>query len=287
MEKLQSAQFSQRPAIARTIVRLSTLPARARLFNKPQLRILVDNTVLSHSITHETAWISTGTARWGPHEVRAGYSARISVSTEDSQSREHRSIRYLPGIAHLARIGAIQLMTSGELWLERFNQPAGRFSGYGYFDLNLFEGVEMPMVDKLPDMALGPTWMGVPKIREMQRERLAKCTDPLFRGLVAQLGPNNSQDAWHIRTAEANGMLCFLTMDFSLLKNLDARRNSEPVRSLQTKVMTPEDLGRQLALVPINPVLLSFQGANSPIRGDLHWPDSKRQKRKTPNPRNE
>lgn len=242
------------------------------------MRVLVDNTILFHSITHETAWVSTGKTKWGHHEVDTGYSARIPVRAADNESREYRNIRYLPGIAHLARVGKLSLMSSGELSIERFYQPSGRFSGYGYFDLDLFKDIEMPLVDRVPDVHIGASWMGLPSLEEARDQRLAQSTDPLFRSLVVQLGPGNSQDAWHIRTAEANDMFCFLTMDFRLLKTLQARSATDPVRSLRTRVMTPEQLGKYLWLAPLNPVLLSYEDANSPIRPDLHWPGSRRQK---------
>jgi len=266
--------------MARALIGASTLAAQARLFRKPSLQVLVDNTILFHSITHETAWISNGKSKWGPHEIDNGYSARIPVRAAENESREHRNIRYLPGIAHLARIGKVSLMSSGELWTERFYQPSGRFNGYGYFDLDLFKDIDMPLIDKIPDMQMGPSWLGLPSVEEARDQRLAQSTDPLFRSLVSQLGPSNSQDAWHIRTAEVNNMFCFLTMDFKLLKTMQARANTDPVRSLRTRVLTPEQLGNYLWLPPVSPTLLSFEDANSPIRPDLHWPDSKRRKLK-------
>jgi hypothetical protein len=247
---------------------------------KPPIRVLVDNTILFHSISHETAWLSTGKAKWGPHEVETGYSARIPVRDSQDESREYRNIKYLPGIAHLAKIGKVSLMSSGELWVERFYQPGGRFSGYGYFDLDLFKNIEMPLVDRIPDMQIGPSWLDLPSVEAARDKRLAESTDPLFRALVEQLGPSNSQDAWHIRTAEVNEMHCFLTMDFKLLKTLESRRTTNPVRSLQTKVLTPEQLGKQLWLAPVSPTLLSYEEASWPVRPDLHWPNSRRQKPK-------
>ena len=142
---LRSALWSHGPSVARTVVSLSTLPARLKLSTRTPLRILVDNTVLFHGITHETAWISMGKTKWGAHEVDTGYSARIPVRAPDRGSREYRSIRYLPGIAHLARAGRLQLMTSGELEVEQDYQPIGRFRGYGYFDLNIFRNVEFSL----------------------------------------------------------------------------------------------------------------------------------------------
>jgi hypothetical protein len=256
------------------------LAARLKLLKKEPPRILVDNTVLFHGITHETAWISTGKTKWGTRDVDTGYSARIPVRAPDKNSREYRSIRYLPGIAHLARAGRLQLMTSGELEVEQDYQPIGRFRGYGYFDLNIFRDVELSLVDTRPDHVYGPSWLGLSSAEHARDRRLAESTDPLFRALVSELGQSNSQDAWHIRTAEANGMFCFLTMDFKLLKALNSRAKSDAIRTLKTKVLTPEQFGKLIWLTPVNPALLSYENASWPVRPDLHWRDSKRHRPK-------
>ncbi len=201
--RVETALFEHGPKAASALVRLSTLYAQLRLWRKPPVRALVDNTVVFHAITHETAWVPTGRGNWGAHQVETGYSARIPVREADTNSREYQSVKYLPGIAHLARVGLLTLMTSGELWVERMYQPLGRFSGYGYFDLDLFKDIEMPLVDKIPDMHFGASGTRSPKLEELRDARLAHSPDPLYRALVRELGPRNSQDAWHIRTAEA------------------------------------------------------------------------------------
>ena len=75
-------------------------------------------------------------------------------------------------------------------------------------------------------------------------------------------------------------MFCFLTMDYKLLKALSSRAKSEPIRSLKTKVLTPEQLGKLIWLTPVNPALLSYEDASWPVRPDLYWPDSKRHRPK-------
>lgn len=271
-------RFEYGPILADAIVSLSSTLARLRLFKTGPKSVLVDNTVLSHAITHETGWISTGMTSWGTHQVDTGYSARILVRRRDTESREYRNVSYLPGMVHLARVGQLSLMTSAELCAERFRQPVGRFSGYGIFDHGLFVGIEMESVDGFPETIIGPKHMNLPSSEEQQRERLARSTDPLYLGLVRQLGPSNTQDAWHISTAELHGMFCFLTMDFALCRNFNGRRDQEPIRSLRTKVMTPLQLGQYLGLFPVRPALFSYTSASYPVRPDLHWPDGKRRR---------
>lgn len=276
---VEQLRYRYGPALARIVVSTSTLRARIRMRRQPVLNVLIDNTILAHAITHETAWITTEKVRFGKEEIDLGYAARIPVRNADD-SKEYESISYLPGIAHLAQSGRLALKTSADLELERFRQPVGRFSGYGYFDHDLFAGISIQSVDGIGDIAMGPKWMNLPSAVEQQRERLAKSKDPLYLGLLQHLGPKSSQDAWHVRTAETTGMFCFLTMDFRLCKTMALRSMQEPIRSLRTKVMTPAQLGQYIGLLPVNPMLLSYSDASFPVRPDLHWKDNKRKKPK-------
>ena len=139
-------------------------------------------------------------------------------------------------------------------------------------------GIKLDSVDgsAFPDM--GPSWMLLPSAREQLKQRLERLeeTDADFASLVAVLGKKNSQDAWHIRTAERFGLFCFLTTDFSLLATLDAQRNSSRIKALKTTVMTPAALGSHLGIDPIAPHLFSYTDASFPVRADLVLPDAKK-----------
>lgn len=278
MSLLDRFRMRYGPKAVEALVSLSTFAARRQLSRRKPMNILVDNTVFAHAVTHETAWISTGISKWGAHEIETGYSARIPVRHND-QTREYLNVQYLAGIAHLARRGYLSLMTSSELALEQWWQPMGRFRGYGIFDFSLFSGIKFRSINGLPPVVLGPQWMGLPSLKEQMQERLFQSDDPLYRGLERLLGIKNNQDAWHIRTAEVHGMDCFLTMDFKLCKTLDQRRNQEPIRSLRTKVWTPMQLGKCLGLIPVDPVLFSYNKADCLVRPELHWPNSQRRNR--------
>jgi hypothetical protein len=278
------ALYNYLPKTVDWAVRLATLPARKRIAEAGASRVLIDNTVLAHAVTHETCWINTGRKMWGGSiPIDTGFAARIPVHSEDDQSDAARSVRFLPAIASLAREDMIALFTSAELIDERMTQPAGRFSGYGYYDYSLFSGVKM---ERLPDpgysMFIGPAGLGIPSLAEQRRERLADKTDPLFRKLRDVLGPSNSQDAWHIASAENHVCFCFLTMDFRLLRAVDAQRNNAAVSSLKTRLLSPEQLGRLLGLRPVSPRLYSYHRASYPVRSDLNWPASQRRKNRRP-----
>src|SRR5690606_4939389 len=278
---VEHLRFKYGPRLANWLIDLSTYQARQKLKQGGPIGILFDNTVLAHATTHETAWINTGPTQWGPHTINTGYSARIAVHPTDSDAREYEHIQYLPGLISLARNGILSLYSSAELQDEQFTKPSGMFRGYGYYDHNLFAGGKLESIDGWVFPHMGPSWMNLPSPEEQRRRRLLakESEDPEYASLVAVLGPKNSQDAWHIRTAEKHDLLCFLTMDFKLIRRIEAQRNARRVKELRTKVMTPAELGRHLRLRPIAPHILSYTDASYPVRSDLSWPDGKRRGR--------
>lgn len=270
-------RFKYTPRIVDWMLDISTLRAKAWVRANGPLRILVDNTVLYHAVTHETGWVSTGKSDWGPHEIDTGYAARIPVHPAELDTREYKNVAYLPGLAHLARVGLATLHTSAELQDEQFRQPSGRYRGYGYFDYSLFGSLKIESVDGHVFPTMGPSHFNLPSSEDQQRARIQQYrSDKTFDALARCLGPNNSQDAWHIFTAEKNDLFCFLTMDFKLIKALGAQARAGPIQSLTVKVLTPEMLGRMIGLIQFPPHLFSYHDASFFVRSDLSMPDGKR-----------
>ena len=212
-----------------------------------------------------------------PEEVPIIYRAPIDITKEYGEL-VYESIRYLPGIAHLARLGFLTLRTSFELLSERNHQPMGRFQGEkGWFDYWLFKDINIESVDgnDVPDFDLeyfsnNPTVdkfiystdidpLGIyPENKQKQRDRVSRSNDPLYKGLTKILPQKSNLDAWHIRTAEAHGLFCFLTMDFKLRSIIEQKKKREPISSLRTMVMTPKEFGQHIGLWPIKPEICEF-----------------------------
>jgi hypothetical protein len=260
----------------------TTFIARRRLSRNGPIEVLVDTSVLASAVLHESRWVSTGAVPWGEMRVDTGYLARVPVRSapgNENPDHEHRDFldsSYLTGIAHLARLGLIRLRSSGELEMEQWRQPAGRTKGHTLFARNAFEGIPIDLIDDLPPMVIGSSGLGLPSLKDQQRDRLNDSTDELFLGLRRRLGNKSSQDAWHIRTSEKHGMYCFLTTDHKLLANLDAQRQQEPVRSLKTKVLSPTQLGKALGLRPLSARYASHIDSSFPVREDLSMPGNRR-----------
>lgn len=272
-------RFRYLPSVVDYLVHLSTYQARVKLKGAP-LTVLVDTNVIAHGVTHETQWVSTGySSLWN---IPLGYAARVPVHAPTSTSPEYLSVRYLPGIAHLANRRFLLLKTSAELQVEEGRLSAARLNGGDVFDYSVFDRVERERMDSLPPGTYDYSDVFGAK---QQRARLNASNDPLYRALLDCLGQKNSQDAWHIRTAEAHGCFCFLTMDFTLLRTVAPHQHREPFSSLKTRLMTPQTLGEYLALTPIPTKFFSYHRASFPVRPDLHQPGSeriKRQKKRSP-----
>lgn len=274
--------FRYLPGVVDSLTLIATLKASKKLKTANVKRILIDSTVLAHGVTHETAWVDTGKAHWGDIEIDTGYAARIPVHDDRDDRDAARSTRYLPGIASLARREHLTLATSNELRDEQWSHPAGRFRGYGLYDFSLFRNVKFETIKDPQYSVVFGAHAGLPRpsVREQRLERLKAKTDPLFQQLVSVLGPKNSQDAWHIATAEHNHCYCFLTMDFQLIRNIWAQANNKTIKSLKTLILTPEEFGRRFSIIPIQPRLFSYHNASYPVIHQENWPDSKRHRPK-------
>lgn len=281
--KAEALRFRYLPGIANRLLDWTTRQAcRALADDCPQ--ILVDSNVLHHAVTHETIWIDTEPKMFGGVlQEGMGYMARVPIHRRKSEVAEYSEIQFLPGIAHLYRRNRLALCTSAELIAERESHPPTRFRATGMYDHSLFGREELESVD-------GDHWDGLilstfsvtETPRKAQQERLSASKDPLYLALLKVLGPTNSQDAWHIRTAEVHGMMCFLTMDKSLVRAMKAQARNPVIRSLKTRVMTPSELGSHLGILPFPPILLSYTDASYPVRADLTQSGEKRRAAKPP-----
>lgn len=273
---LEHLRFKYMPRLAMFLTRQSVINARRKLRGK-NIRVLVDTNILGKAVTHESAWISTGSKKWGDRDVETGHMARIPVHARDCDSKEYRSIKYLAGIVQLAREGVLSLFSSAELDAEQDYQPIGRYRGYGYFDFNLFKDISIPSIDGYAQVTLGPSYLNLPSCQEQQHQRIRNYGAPLFEAIYSKLDHDDSNDAWHIATAERHDLFCFLTMDFKLKNKIRARLTLPPFSALKTRIMTPEEFGKEFNLIPMPPVLFSYNDASFFVRPDLHWENNTRQ----------
>jgi hypothetical protein len=258
---------------AEVFVFLSTIEASHKLKRSGPITVLIDNSTLAHGVTHETVWISTGTKLWGGvTPIETGYQSRIPVHSHANTSETYREIRYLIGIAELARKGHIKLVRSSELAAEAWRHPPGLLTGYGWEDLSIFQGIEMPNVDKRPFSLFD----GV----EDQRARLGREAVEPFRSLLSYFPEKHSFDVWHLHTAHEHEATCFLTMDFKFRRQFEQSRKRVGFPVLKSRPMLPSELAAEIGLRPIDSFMISYRNPKFFVRHDLHMPSERRRSRK-------
>lgn len=282
---IDNLPYAYRAALVHWCLQVSTYRARKNLIGCNSLKILVDNSVLGHGRTHETVSIMQR-VNWPPgHEPsELPVVRRVPIDIKGRYGKEiHKNVQYLAGIAHLSRIGLVDLMTSFELLSERDHQPMGRFLGkVGWFDYWLFSDTEIKSVDGYGSCHFGfdqfqenPTINRViyasdidplglyPNNKENQIKRITNSNDPLYLSLANVLPKKCNLDAWHIRTAEIHNVFCFLTMDMKLRRIIEEKQTMEPIASLRTKIMTPKELGEYIGIVPIFPHIYELKESDA------------------------
>lgn len=268
------------PRVADIAAFLASWRAARTLSGEIRTGVLLDSTVLSHAITHEEAWIDTGTKLWGgTTPVRTGYAARIPVHSRQNKTREYRDICSLIGLAHLARRNRLQLYTSAELMCEQDRHPPARFRYVTYSGFSLFDGISIEPIDDWNFDALVHGERDPKELARIQRERLGGSNEALFHKLVEILGQKHSQDAWHICTAERHELFAYLTMDYKLLAAIDSQHVRLGKLGLKAMVVSPQRLAKKFRISSVSPNLFSYTGASFPVRSDLCIRDQRRRVR--------
>lgn len=255
--------------VAEGCVWLSTIEAKCYLRKYGPIVVLVDNSALGHGTTHQSVWVDTSTQMWGGKvPIETGYSARVPIHSRDNDGRTHREVAYLIGIAELAHSGLIRLVTSAELQAERVRHPIGRFSGYGWDDLNVFEGIQMPSID-------GHV-LDLKDAKDRQLDRLKASAEEPFIALASLLPARDNLDAWHIHTAHKHRLFGFLTCDFDLIEKIKRLGGKVDALKLHSRAMLPSELATAIRLRPIPSYMISYRGAKWAVRPELNVPHQKR-----------
>jgi hypothetical protein len=242
---------------AKILVKLAAFPGKLRLNKNEPLRVVVDNSVLRHGLTHTNTWVSTGTKLWGGvHPIDTGHTARIARSYPPRLAVIYeREVPYFAALASLGKTGHIRYCTSRQLEAERWRQPSyNRFR----FGLNVWTSLEF---ESLPD-APGTRASSYTITREScsasaQTGRVLAEADEGFLRLARYIDRKHVLDLHHVWTAKHGGCTVFLTTDSRFRRvfaNLPtkARECFNPVR-----VMSPSELGCELGLRRVSHRLLT------------------------------
>lgn len=251
--------------------------ARHMLRRGPAPRILIDTSVFTNSVTHETRWISTGQPSRFPG-LETGYSARVPIHARDDTSEQYREICFLAPLARLFNEKLLAPLTSGELDTELWRFPPSLHRGGGWDDMSVFR-VRPERIDNVRlDALVHPREV----VMKIQQARINACTEEPFVSLVKVLGADNSFDAFHIHTAEKHGLDAFLHLDLKLARMLKAQEQRPVIQGLRTKVMLPSQLAALYKVKPVPPYVLSYEGARFHVHPELNTGGKRAPSRRRP-----
>lgn len=236
---------------ANAMVALAAFPGKLKLRRARPLRVLIDNSVLRHGLTHTNDWISTGTKLWGgviPFD--AGYRARVPRTYPESHAEIYeKEIPFFAPLARLGKEGYICFCTSRHLQVERMRQPGFDRFQFGY---NVWSRVSLELLPEVPGTTasasiISKQWFSA----DAQIDRILREADPDFLHLSRCVARKHILDLYHVWTAKHGNCSVFLTDDKRLKRIVDAlplhaRAMLEPV-----SIKLPSDLGRELGLHPV------------------------------------
>lgn len=249
----------ERSRWVRVCKRLASRRARRDLVRgRRVVNVLLDVCVADHARIHRAGtWTKRlewpGPGNWVEVELPE------KIESPHLKDRILENISYLPGLASLVEGGYLRFNRSRELCVEQWGGTVGDAHPFeaGWFGFSVFEG--LPVVESLD---------GYPGTDRLDRvstfhDRVEESGCSVFASLREEFssecsrkgkkGENFEKDIWHVRTAEVFGQYCFLTLDFSLRQAFENKRKSVAVQLLQTRVLTPKELGESLGVDPVDP----------------------------------
>ena len=201
------------------------------------MKILIDRNIERNAIAFGTA-IERRTVQWGDTTIVADLPARKRNEPRDDECFRRENIPYIATVARLARDNKIQLFQSPELMMERMRHRADKG---GFAGLNLLEGIGLKTVTTPVDRLVVITSRGqnIGTTEDEQNEFFRTIKHPRYKEFCKALNGAHIDDAFHVWTAEAENLDCFLTMDTKFLRPW---RQVERKLNSKVKVLTPKEL---------------------------------------------
>jgi len=250
---------------------------------KSAVKVVIDNTILDLSISHETRWLSMGEDPFSTRLEDGGYLARVPVHSPSNNTTRYRELTFLNTFGILAKDGFFELAQSSGLKVEQFYQPVGRFKGYGMFDSSVLFGLDIKQIGEPWFPALGPTRFRLPTPQDQFRSMIDSSPDPKFQEFLgvmkSHMGAKCSQDAWHIWQAENADIGFFLTTDRKLLAAWKQLRQELPIQNMKIELHSPTSLGEKLGFLPTHPIAFSYDRQDAIVRTDVLMPGEQRRPR--------
>jgi hypothetical protein len=234
--------------------------------------ILIDNSVLAHSVIEETYWVSTNTATPATGGLGTGYLTSIPIYSRENESRNHLEAQYVATLCDLIRKGYLQAISSCEMELERIRQPWGRFFGYAIFDTSLFSELPLRSID-------GYGFRPLETLNE-QATRIDATSCLIYNSLMPFFSSKDNLDVYHLATAERNNLDAYVSFDFKFIGKFNEAEKRNGFPKLRVRPMPPSGFAKMIGALPFPLVVLRL------LKEDPRWemlqssPNQKRESRR-------
>ena len=218
------------------------------------MRVLVDNSVLHHSVEHQSAWLDIGVERWGGNNginINTGRLASRNIPIMIKDTKGGQQSKYIAALA-LAHIkGEWEAHTTDALDLERLGQPSNKFLGIGYASFSWFGKIKRVSNSTLSGFScIFPSELTP---NERFREFLASQADSEYLEIRNHLfevnrSDKSNQDAWHLFCVGLLKLDYLLTCDTALLGQIKSIRNQQFRKRLLKTVLLPKNLCELMGL---------------------------------------
>jgi hypothetical protein len=219
------------------------------------LKILLDLSVLHHSVCIKGKWQSNGEVLWGGKiPVETGIIQSEYKKTNTSEKNGGEQTGYIASLAkYLKTSRNIKFYTTDALMLERLPHPAGKFLGMNDGDVSLFPLDEIIDLNTLENFSFTiPNEEPTKKYREYldcsQQNPYRKIRD----GLEKSGSKKISQDAWHLHCIIKYELDFFLSCDRHLKNSINNQLPKDLKNLLKDKFLQPSDLCQKLGISALN-----------------------------------
>lgn len=206
------------------------------------MKVLIDRNIEINAITHRTVAVAQ-TVHWGDRDHVLEVAQRRRFSPRADETFRLEQLPYVATACLMAREGKLDFYSYHELRMERIRQKG---HDEGYFGVDLLRSIKRRYIrppatrtitlDAVPGKSVGCT-------EDEQMEFFRSITHPRFLRLRNAVGDKHIDDAFHLWTAEENGLDAFLTMDQKFWHVAKQKRATiKPTVS----VLTPKELCEQL-----------------------------------------
>lgn len=222
------------------------------------MKVLLDPSVRRNSVTYVSV-LRPKTVKWGDQESTIESLQRAPRHIRPDETFRHEQVPYIATIRQLDDQGKVSLYRSNEILMEDMRN---RRTDRGYLGIDVLEGVEIKQAESpfKQSILIGGLMGSFGVTKDEQFEFMEGINDDRWEHVRSEIGSGHLADAFHLWTAEHNGLDAYVTMDKRFYNR--ATQVANRVKS-SVNVHTPKTLCEHFGAPPTD--LQQFEKENPPF----------------------